>query len=178
MKLLTPIDDVPASLAGLEPSHRPPMRIAALQHRWPPDRHQHIAPLTEGVRMAAADGARVVCLQEFALSPNFAVMPGDHEAAGVKPKPLPGGPTYEFAAATNVFGHASLYDAREDDPTVASASILPSVWRPTTLVARTRTLHGVRGPGYHKDHYLRPRGTGYPVGGAVRASTPSRCGSR
>src|SRR4029434_522519 len=97
MKLLTAIDAVPESLARVEPSHRPPVRVGAVQHRWNPDAIAHRAALAEGVRMAVGEGAVVVCLQELTLSPYFAVTKGGPSAAGVPvaPQPLPGGPRAE-----------------------------------------------------------------------------------
>src|SRR5919112_197076 len=109
----------PVSLARTRPPSRPPFRIAAVQHRWHPDAEEHEAALGEGIRLAAAEGAKLVCLQELTLSRYFAVDPSGPEAAGAKPEELPGGPTFEFAArmanATGAHIHASLYERAEAD---------------------------------------------------------------
>ena len=52
---------------------RTPFRVGAVQHRWHPDPDEHRAALAEGVALAAAEGAQLVCLQELTLSPYFAI---------------------------------------------------------------------------------------------------------
>jgi N-carbamoylputrescine amidase len=168
MRLLTAIEAVPESLARVEPSHRPPVRVGAVQHRWNPDAIGHQAALAEGVRMAVGEGAVVVCLQELTLSPYFAVTAGGPDAVGLKPEPLPGGPTYEFAAglaaSTDAYIHASLYEAPgPDDGDGLGFNTAICVAPDGALVARTRKLHIPQGSGYHEDHYFRPGTTGYPT---------------
>jgi len=92
MLLLSATGPPPDSHARLEPSHRPLLRIGAVQHRWHPDPAEHRQALREGVLLAAGEGAAVICLQELTLSPYFAVTPGGPSACGATPEPLPGGP--------------------------------------------------------------------------------------
>ena len=93
---------------------RPSLRIGAVQHRWHPDPAEHRAALAEGVRIAAAEGATLVCLQELTLSPYFAVTV-DGPKVG---EDVPHGPTCAFAAEvaaeTGAHVHASLYERAED----------------------------------------------------------------
>ena len=63
------------SPARVDPPTRPPWRVGLVQHRWHPDPAEHRAALAEGVRVAAGEGARLVCLQELTLSPYFAITP-------------------------------------------------------------------------------------------------------
>jgi N-carbamoylputrescine amidase len=149
----------PESMARTRPAERPPFRIGAVQHRWHPDAAEHEAALAEGIRMAAAAGAQLVCLQELTLSRYFAVDPGGPEAAGAGPEELPGGPTFEFAARmareTGVHVHASLYErADEGDGLGFNTAIVVSP--AGELVARTRKLHIPVTAGYHEDRYFRP----------------------
>ena len=76
-------------------TRRPARRSASalVQERWHPDPDEHRDALARGVRAAAGEGARLVCLQELTLSPYFAITPDGPGAAGVEPEPLPGGPT-------------------------------------------------------------------------------------
>jgi N-carbamoylputrescine amidase len=53
----------PESLARTRPPSRPPFRIGAVQHRWHEDPEEHEAALAEGIRIAAGEGAKLVCLQ-------------------------------------------------------------------------------------------------------------------
>jgi len=149
----------PESLARTRPAERPPFRIAAVQHRWHPDAEEQEAALAEGIRMAAGEGAQLVCLQELTLSRYFAVDPGGPEAAGAEPEELPGGRTHEFAARmaqeAGVHVHASLYErADADDGLGFNTAIVVSP--KGELVARTRKLHIPITAGYHEDRYFRP----------------------
>src|SRR5271156_3786113 len=111
---LTPL----GSPARKRPPRRAFFRIAAVQHRWHPDPSEHEAALGAGIKLAAGEGARLVCLQELTLSRYFAVDPAGPRAAGIEPEELPGGATYRFAARmagqTGVRVHASLYERAED----------------------------------------------------------------
>ena len=106
---------------------------ALVQHRWHPDPAEHRAALAEGVRMAAGEGARLVCLQELTLSPYFAITPDGPGAAGAAPEPLPGGPTYEFAAelAAETGCAGARVALRAGRTTAGSGSTPRSASRPT-----------------------------------------------
>ena len=148
----------PESLARTRPPGRPPFRIAAVQHRWHPDPEEHEAALVEGIRIAAGEGANLVCLQELTLNRYFAVDPSGPEEAGAEPEELPGGPTFEFAARQaqehNVHVHASLYERADgDDGLGFNTAILVSP--AGELVARTRKLHIPISAGYYEDTYFR-----------------------
>jgi N-carbamoylputrescine amidase len=172
MKLLTAYG-VPDSPARTRPPEREPFRIGAVQERWHPDHAEHRAALAAGVELAAAEGARLVCLQELTLSRYFAVDPAGAAALGVEPEPLPGGPTHELAAelaaANGVHVHASLFerpgpDEGEEDGRGFNTAIL--VAPDGELLARTRKLHIPVTAGYYEDRYFRPGPAGadpYPV---------------
>lgn len=151
--------DPPESPARTRPPSRPPFRIAAVQHRWHPDPAEHEAALEQGIRMAADEGAKLVCLQELTLSRYFAVDPGGPQAAGAEPEDLPGGRTFQFtarmAAATGIHVHASLYERADGDDGLGFNTAI--VVSPAgELLARTRKLHIPITAGYHEDRYFRP----------------------
>ncbi len=157
------------SPARTRPSERPLFRVAAVQQRWHPDPDEHREAIAAGVRLAATEGARLVCLQELTLSPYFAVDPAGAGALGVEPEPLPGGPTHAFAAALaaehGVPIHASLFErAEEGDGLGYNTAILLAPGG--ELLARTRKLHIPVTAGYYEDRYFRPGPAGeraYPV---------------
>jgi N-carbamoylputrescine amidase len=159
-------DGVPDSPARVHPPTRPPVRWGLVQQRWHPDPDEHRAALAEGVRLAAAQGATVVCLQEMTLLSYCAIVPGGPDAVGIHPEPLPGGPTHRFAsdlaAELGIFVHASVYEA---DPAVAPRGYNTAICVAPdgTLVARTRKLHIPITAGYYEDLYFAPGDTGYPV---------------
>lgn len=149
----------PASPARTRDPQRPPFRIAAVQHRWHPDPAEHEAALAQGIRLAAGEGAELVCLQELTVSRYFAVDPAGPEAADAEPEELPGGRTFEFAArmaaAHRIHVHASLYERAEgEDGLGFNTAIVVSPGG--ELVARTRKLHIPVTAGYHEDRYFRP----------------------
>jgi N-carbamoylputrescine amidase len=147
------------SPARTRPPRRAPLRIAAVQQSWHPDPDEHAAALAEGIRLAAGEGARLVCLQELTLSPYFAVDPIGPRAGGAMPEELTAGPTFSFAARlageTGVHVHASLYErADAADGLGYNTAILVSPGG--ELLARTRKLHIPVTAGYHEDRYFRP----------------------
>jgi N-carbamoylputrescine amidase len=158
IQLIQPAE-VPDSPARTRPATRPPFRVGAVQHRWHPDPAEHEAALAEGIRIAAAAGAQLVCLQELTLSRYFAVDPSGPGSAGAEPEELPGGRTFEFAARmaaeTGVPIHASLYErADAGDGLGFNTAIVVSPGG--ELLTRTRKLHIPVTAGYHEDRYFRP----------------------
>jgi N-carbamoylputrescine amidase len=149
----------PESPARTRPSTRAPLRLGLVQERWHEDTAAHEAALAAGIRAAAREGARIVCLQELTLSRYFAITPDGPEAAGATPEPLQTGPTITFArrlaADTGAYVHASLYEQAEaaDGLGYNTAIIVaPS----GELVTRTRKLHIPITAGYYEDRYFRP----------------------
>lgn len=147
------------SPARTRPAQRAHFRIAAVQERWHPDPEEHREALATGVRLAAAGGARLICLQELTLSRYFAVDPAGPGAVGAEPEELPGGPTQRFAAElaaeTGVHVHASLYERAEAEDGLGYNTAIV-VAPDGGLVARTRKLHIPVTAGYHEDQYFRP----------------------
>jgi N-carbamoylputrescine amidase len=157
--------DALESPARTRAPRRAPFRIAAVQERWHPDAEEHEAALEAGIRLAAGEGAQLVCLQELTLSPYFATDPRGPLAAGVQPEDLPGGATHSFAARmareTGVPVHASLYEraasSSEGDGEDGLGFNTAIVVAPDgELAARTRKLHIPVTAGYHEDRYFRP----------------------
>jgi N-carbamoylputrescine amidase len=159
----------PESPARTRPPDRQPFRIAAVQQRWHSDPDEHEAALAAGIKLAAGEGARLVCLQELTLSRYFAIDPAGPKAVGAVPEELPGGPTHRFAARlaaeAGVHIHASLYErADAEDGLGFNTAIV--VAPDGDLLARTRKLHIPVTAGYHEDRYFRPGPAGpdpFPV---------------
>lgn len=130
-----------------------------MQERWHPDPAEHRAALSEGVRLAASQGAKIVCLQELTLTRYFAITPDGPRAAGAEPEELDTGPTVSFArelaAETGAYVHASLYErAHGDDGLGYNTAVL--VAPDGELVSHTRKLHIPVTAGYYEDRYFRP----------------------
>jgi N-carbamoylputrescine amidase len=146
------------SLARIGGPDHPPVRVGAVQVAWQADPAEHQAALAEGIRLAAGEGAQLVCLQELTLSPYFAVTPGGPDPARIEPEPLQTGPTMRFAqslaAETGVLVHASLYEERPGHQLGYNTAIV--VAPDGTLRLRTRKLHIPVTAGYYEDKYFAP----------------------
>jgi N-carbamoylputrescine amidase len=154
------------SPARVHAPQRPPMRVGLVQDRWHPDAEEHRASLAEGVELAAAEGATLVCLQEMTLLPYCAIVPGGPDAVGLHPEPLPGGPTFQFAhglaTRLGIHVHASVFEAAEEIAPLGYNTAI--CLNPAgELIARTRKLHIPVTAGYYEDHYFVPGNTGTPV---------------
>jgi N-carbamoylputrescine amidase len=169
LELITALGDPPPSYARVEEPTRAPLRVGAVQHRWHPDPDEHRAALAAAVRLAAEQGATLVCLQELTLSPYFAITADGPRAAGAEPEPVPDGPTCAFAAELarelGIHVHASLYERADADDGLGFNTAV--VMAPDgALVARTRKLHIPVTAGYYEDRYFRPGPVGddaFPV---------------
>ena len=158
----------PKSPSRVKPATREPLRVALVQTRWHEDAGQHAAKLSEGIRMAAEAGAKIVFLQELTLSR----YPADVRPSGVPnatAESLTDGPTYQLAAKAatenNIHVHASLfeYDNLPDGRGWNTAIIVAPNGE---VVAKTRKLHIPVTAGYYEDEYFTPGpadGEPYPV---------------
>ena len=149
-------------------SHRPPLRVGLVQHRWRPDRGELVTVLKDGIARAAGEGAKAVFLPEITLLRYPADIPAGPDP-GAQAEDLHTGPTFAMAAeaatANGVFVHASLYEkAPAADGLGYNTAILVS---PSgELVGRTRKMHIPISAGYYEDTYFRPGptdGNPYPV---------------
>jgi N-carbamoylputrescine amidase len=162
--LLITAYDVPNSPARTQALGRSPLRVGLVQERWHADAEEHQAALTQGIELAAHEGARLVCLQELTLSRYFAVDADGPLAVGAEPESLEDGPTVTFARrcarSLGVYVHASLYeraaavDGADADGLGYNTAVLMAP--DGMLVGRTRKLHIPITAGYYEDKYFRP----------------------
>src|SRR6478672_11537434 len=152
-RLIAAVGTPPESYARVEPSTRPLLRVGVVQERWRPDPDEHLAALATGIRIAAAEGARLVCLQELTLSPYFAVDPDGVAAARERMEDVPDGPTTRFlarmAGETGAHVHGSLYE-RAGDGGGLGFNTAVVVSPAGEVVARTRKLHIPLTAGYYE----------------------------
>jgi N-carbamoylputrescine amidase len=157
--------EVLPSPARVHPPARPPLRVGLVQLAWDPDAGRHDDAITAGVRTAAGEGARLVCLPELTRSAYFAVEPRAADRPAAQPEALPGGPTFALAAAcareSNVYVHASAYEAAHDGGLGYNTAFV--VAPDGALVARTRKTHLPITAGYYENTWFRPGDSGWPV---------------
>lgn len=163
--LLTSFGSPLGSPARLEPSERPLLRVGLVQMQWQADARAHDQALRDGVRLAAGQGADVVCLPELTRSPYFAADEAMTAEAGGFLEDLPDGPTTrlatELAVELGVAVHASLYERATDGGLGYNTAIC--VGSDGALLARTRKSHIPAFPGYREDLCFRPGDSGFPV---------------
>ncbi|HLI58188.1 MAG TPA: nitrilase-related carbon-nitrogen hydrolase [Solirubrobacteraceae bacterium] len=151
--------EIPPSLARTRPPERPPLRLGLVQERWHADPDEHREALATGIRMAAGEGARIVCLQELTLSRYFATTPEGPHPGGAEPEDLQTGPTVSFAAEmaveTGAYVHASLFERADEAGDRLGFNTAVIVAPDGRLVQRTRKLHIPITAGYHEDKYFR-----------------------
>jgi len=164
-QLITRIDDpLPSPARAEPPTGRPPLRLGAVQCVWDPDPQAHRETLAAGIRLAAGEGAQVVCLQELTLAPYFATGPDNQEDARGYAEDVGDGPTTEFArtmaAETGSIVHASLY---ENDDNGQGFNTAIAVDPAGVVRARTRKMHIPQFSYYHEDRYFARGDSGFPV---------------
>jgi len=157
----------PISPARVRDPQRAPLRVGLVQHRWLADPQHLRDQLFEGIRLAAAEGAKAVFLPELTLSRYPADVRADANP-GTSAEELLSGPTFTFAAQAakenGVLVHASLYErADAADGLGYNTAILVSPGG--ELVGRTRKLHIPITAGYYEDTYFRagPAEDAYPL---------------
>ncbi|MCK0175374.1 nitrilase-related carbon-nitrogen hydrolase [Mycolicibacterium sp. F2034L] len=157
----------PPPLSRTAESHRPPLRVGLVQHRWRPDAAELAAAVRSGIALAADAGATAVFLPEITLLRYPADRPGGAHA-DTPSEDLHTGPTFTLAAeaatAHGIFVHASLYErSPAADGLGLNTAILVSP--AGELVARTHKLHIPISAGYYEDTYFRPGAADdpYPV---------------
>jgi len=163
-RVITRIDDPMPSPLRVDPPTGRTLRIGAMQCAWDADADGHQDTLRKGIRLAAAAGAEVICLQELTLAPYFAIAPDDRAAAEAYVEDIPDGPTAAFAAEmaeeTGAVVHASLY---ERAPRGLGFNTAIAVDPGGAILARTRKIHIPEFTNYHEDRYFEPGDTGFPV---------------
>lgn len=164
--LLTSYGSPLGSPGRTRPAERERLRVGLVQMRWHADPAQHDDHLREGVRLAAAQGASVVCLPELTRSPYFCNTddPMADGAARYLEDVETGtttGLATELATELGVTVHASLYERAEDGGLGYNTAVC--VGPDGKLLARTRKNHIPAFPGYREDLCFRPGDGGFPV---------------
>ena len=154
----------PPSPARTRPAEREPLRLGLVQERWHASADEHREALGRGIRTAAAEGARVVCLQELTLSPYFAITPDGPTAAGgcfrgARDWTDDRVRTQARRRDRRLRARVAVRTRRRADGLGFNTAVL--VAPDGRLVSRTRKMHIPITAGYDEDRYFRPG----PAGG-------------
>ncbi|MCB0112709.1 MAG: hypothetical protein KDD84_01410 [Caldilineaceae bacterium] len=130
-----------------------PLRIAVAQTHWTGRRATMIDSVRGLAAEAARQGAQLVCLQEFTLSPYFASVIDPENI--IWAEPLRGGESDqvfgELAKTHGIYVVGSLFEEGDDGRTWDTATLHDPAG---DLVGFTRKVHIPQGEGYHEDHYF------------------------
>lgn len=149
------------------------VRVALVQLGWAGDRAAMQAAYRPLIAQAAGQGAQIVCLPEFSLSPYFA---GVRDPQGMRwAEPLTDGDSARFfsemARTHGVWVVGSLFEKAGDGAHYDTATVhAPD----GALAGTTRKVHIPSGVGYHETDYFSG-GSDYPVHdlGLIRLSAPT-----
>lgn len=137
-----------------------PLTISLIQVRWPGTRKAMLETYRRKIAQACSQGAQLVCLQEFTISPYFAstLDPSGFDWA----EPLEGGPTHQFLGALarehRVYIIGSIFE-RDGERYWDTATLYDPHGN---LHGFTRKVHIPQGEGYHEDHFFAGS-DGFPV---------------
>ena len=118
--------------------------------RWHPDPAEHDRAVADGIRAAAREGARLVCLPELTRSPYFAVERRDPEHPGAVPEAAARRPDVRprrrrCARETGAYVHASCYEAADDGGSRLQHRVRRRARRCARRADRARCTPGHRG---------------------------------
>lgn len=135
------------------------IRTGLVQQRCTADRQENIATSIRGVRKAAAQGARLVVLQELHCGPYFCQT--ENTATFDLAEPIPGPATEVFGALARELGVVvvtSLFERRAPGLYHNTAVVLES---DGSIAGRYRKMHIPDDPGYYEKFYFTPGDLGF-----------------
>jgi beta-ureidopropionase len=137
------------------------VRAALVQAVWTGDKESMIAHHEEQARLAAAEGARVICFQELFYGPYFCQVQEAkfYEYAEAVPGPV----TERFAALAAELGMVMVlpvYEIEQPGFLYNTAAVIDA---DGTYLGKYRKHHLPHLPGFWEKFYFRPGNAGYPV---------------
>ncbi|MDX6420092.1 MAG: beta-ureidopropionase [Trebonia sp.] len=137
------------------------VRAALVQAVWTGDKESMIAHHEEQARLAAAEGARVICFQELFYGPYFCQVQDArfYEYAEAVPGPV----TERFAKLAAELGLVMVlpvYEVEQPGFLYNTAAVIDA---DGTYLGKYRKHHLPHLPGFWEKFYFRPGNGGYPV---------------
>ena len=137
------------------------LRIALVQQKAGPDRDANRARGIAAVRVAAGEGAKLVCFAELAFDPFWPQVPAT-AAAAAKAEPVPGPTTDAFSVLARELGVVIVLNVYERDGEHCFDSS-PVIDGDGSILGVTRMLHITEYPCFHEQGYYTPGDRGAPV---------------
>ncbi|MFN3596656.1 MAG: carbon-nitrogen hydrolase [Rubricoccaceae bacterium] len=134
-------------------------RVGLVQMRMTPDRDANLERAVAGVREAAAQGARLVCLPELFLSPYFCQSEDPAQFARAEPIPGPTTDALEpLVRELDVVLIASLFERRARGLYHNTAAVLDGA---RGYVGKYRKMHIPDDPLFYEKYYFAPGDLGF-----------------
>jgi beta-ureidopropionase len=137
------------------------VRAALVQATWTGDKESMIAHHEEQARLAAADGAQVICFQELFYGPYFCQVQdsGYYEYA----EPVPGPATERFARLAGELGLVMVLPVYEQEQPGLLYNTAAVIDADGSYLGKYRKHHIPDLHGFWEKFYFRPGTGGYPV---------------
>ncbi len=138
------------------------IRAALVQAHWAGDKESMTKNAIRSVEQAAAQGARVVCLQELFNGPYFCQVQEPEWYTWAEP--VPDGPTIrqmmDVARERGVVLIAPVYEIEQPGVLYNTAAVIDADGR---FLGKHRKNHIPQVPGFWEKFYFRPGNLGYPI---------------
>ena len=137
------------------------VRAALVQAVWTGDKESMIRHHEEQARLAAAEGAQVICFQELFYGPYFCQVQDAefYEYA----ESVPGPTTERFAALAAELGLVTVLPVYEQDQPGVLYNTAAVIDADGTYLGKYRKHHIPNLPGFWEKFYFRPGNSGFPV---------------
>jgi N-carbamoylputrescine amidase len=137
------------------------VRAALVQATWTGDKESMISHHEEQARLAAADGAQVICFQELFYGPYFCQVQdsGYYEYA----EPVPGPTTERFARLAGELGLVMVLPVYEQEQPGLLYNTAAVIDADGSYLGKYRKHHIPDLRGFWEKFYFRPGTGGYPV---------------
>lgn len=135
------------------------LRVGLVQQRCTDNRQQNIDKSMQGIRVAAAQGAQLVVLQELHCGPYFCQ--SEDTRCFDLAEPIPGPATEVFGAIAKELGVVivtSLFERRAPGLYHNTAVVIE---RDGSIAGRYRKMHIPDDPGYYEKFYFTPGDLGF-----------------
>jgi N-carbamoylputrescine amidase len=137
------------------------VRAALVQAVWTGDKESMIRHHEEQARLAAAEGAQVICFQELFYGPYFCQVQDTqfYEYA----ESVPGPTTERFAALAAELGLVTVLPVYEQEQPGVLYNTAAVIDADGTYLGKYRKHHIPNLPGFWEKFYFRPGNSGFPV---------------
>ncbi len=137
------------------------INVGIVQHSCSPDLEKNLLKALDGIRLAANDGAQIICLQELFKSLYFCDVE-DYTNFSLAEK-VPGASTEILSALAKELGVviiASLFEKRAEGLYHNTTAVLDA---DGSYLGKYRKMHIPDDPGYYEKFYFTPGDMGYKV---------------